>query len=127
MHGQDLRRAFTLANAFKEGDAAVGGTTDDWLLQEARREVLGTTIGEIGRTLVVDDGLSSALEQSRDRSVDPELDVLTIERARVILLSPAALAWARRHRDALGSEVIAAIAKVMTNDELSTVARAIFN
>src|SRR5829696_11149 len=106
MHGQDLRRAFTLANDFKEGDIAVGGTADDRLRGEARRAILGTTIGEIRRTVFAEDGVSSALERTRRRSFDPELDPLTIERTRDILLSPLAAAWAQRHRDALSSEAI---------------------
>src|SRR4029077_11248344 len=43
------------------------------------------------------------------------------------LLGPGAAAWARRHRDALASEVIAAAAKGMTDAEWSSVARALFN
>ena len=35
--------------------------------------------------------------------------------------------WVRRYRDGLSSEAIAAVVKLMTNDELSTVARLLFN
>jgi ethanolamine ammonia-lyase large subunit len=44
-----------------------------------------------------------------------------------ILLSDHAAEWAQRYRDGLASEVIAAVVKVMSNDDLSTVARALFN
>lgn len=64
----------------------------------------------------------AALARSRDRSADGELDSLTIARTRDILLAPGAAAWARRYRNGLGSEVIAAIAKVMTGNELAAAA-----
>ena len=127
MDEKELRRVFTLANAFKEGDLAVGGTTDDRLREEARRALRATTVGDIRRTALVDDGVTAALERSRDRLLDDDLDALTIARVKAILLGPAATAWARKHRDALASEAIAAVVKVMTNDELSSVARALFN
>jgi ethanolamine ammonia-lyase large subunit len=127
MDDQELRRVFTLANAFKEGDLAVGGTTDDRVRQDARRLLLAATVGDIRRAVLVDDGVTAALTRARDRGVDGDLDPLTIARVKATLLGPGAAAWAQRHADALASEVIAAVAKVMTNDELSSVARALFN
>jgi Ethanolamine ammonia lyase large subunit (EutB) len=44
-----------------------------------------------------------------------------------VLLGPGAAVWARRHRDALPSEAIAAAVNVMTSDELSFIARTVFN
>ena len=58
--------------------------------------------------------------RTRDRRFDDDLDTLTIAQAKAVLLGPRAAAWARRHGDALASEAIAALAKVMTNDELSS-------
>ncbi len=127
MDGQELRRTFALANPFKEGDLAIGGTTDDRLRDEARQVLLATTIGEIQRAVLIDDGVTAALQQSRDRQVDRELETLTIARLKATLLDHEAATWARRHRDSLASEAIAALVKVMTNDELASVARAIFN
>ncbi len=127
MGDRDLRRVFTLANAFKEGDLAVGGTADDRLREDARRVLLATTVGDIRRAVFVDDGVTGALERSRDRRFDDDLDALTIARVKAMLLGPDGAAWALRHRDALVSEATAAVAKVMTNDELSSVARALFN
>src|SRR5260221_7308791 len=127
MDGQTLRQVFALANAFKEGDLAVGGTTDDGLREDARRMLLSTTVGDIRRTVLVEDGVTAALDRSRDRRLDGELDPLTIARVKTMLLDPGAAAWARTHRDALSSEITAAIVKVMSNDELSSVACALFN
>jgi ethanolamine ammonia-lyase large subunit len=127
MDDQVLRRLFSLANPFKEGDLAVGGTTDDRLREDARRMLLTTTVGDIRRTVLVDDGVTAALERLRVRRLDAELDPLTIARMKALLTGPGAAAWARAHRDALASEAISAVVKVMTNDELTSVAGALFN
>jgi ethanolamine ammonia-lyase large subunit len=122
-----LRRTLILANAFKEGDLPLGGTRDDALRTDARRELLGYRVGEIRRARLVDDGVSEALERSRDRTRDADLDPLTVARAKEILLSPAGPAWARDHHAALSSEVVAALAKVMTDAELASVSRRVSN
>jgi ethanolamine ammonia-lyase large subunit len=127
MEAAELRQRFTFANAFKEGDLAVGGTTDDRLRHEARRALLATTVGEIRRSPLVADGVTAALERTRDRRFDGDLDPLTMARVKDALLGPGAAAWASRYRDALSSEAIAGAAKVMTDGELSAVARALFN
>jgi ethanolamine ammonia-lyase large subunit len=127
MDGPALRRVFALANDFKEGDLPVGGTTDDRLREDARHLLRSVTVGEIRRTVLVDDGVTEAIERTRDRRFDAALDSLTMARLKDLLLGSGGAAWARTHRDALPSEVAAALVKVMTNDELSTVARALFN
>ena len=127
MDGDKARRLFVLANAFKEGDLAVGGTTDDLIRGEAQRELLATTVGEIRRSTFVGDEVTVALERSRERHLDGQLDPLTVAEVKGILLGAGADAWARTHRHALASEVVAAVAKVMSSDELAAVARVVFN
>jgi len=127
MNDQELRRTFALANAFKEGDLLVGGTTDDRLRAEARRMLLATTLGEVRRCTFVSDNMTAVLQQSRDRSFDQELDPLTVAQFKGALLEPGAPAWVAKRSRALPSETIAAVVKVMTNEELSSVARKIFN
>ena len=127
MNAREARKLLVLANAFKEGDLAVGGTRDDRLRADARRELLAITLGDIRRTPLVEDGISAALDRSRDRRADGDLDPLTIAEVRSILLGPGAAEWVRRHQHSLSSEAVAAIAKVLTGDELSSVARAVFN
>ena len=122
-----LPQLFTLANAFKEGDLLVGGTTDDRVRDAARRQLLATRIVDIRRATFIDDGITDALERSRDRSHDADLDGLTIAQLKARLLGSNAAAWAHVHSHALASEAIAALAKVMTNDELSSVACHLFN
>ena len=123
----DLRRAFVLANAFKEGDLPLGGTRDEALRADARRHLLHTTVRDIRGADFVDDAVSEALAAARDRSDDPDLDRLTVGTIKGTLLGADGPAWARRHQGALSSEVIAAIAKVMTDDELASVSRRLFN
>jgi ethanolamine ammonia-lyase large subunit len=118
---------FTLANEFKEGDLLVGGTTDERVRAEAREALLATTLGDIRRTTFVDDGLTAAFEKTRDCRFDADLDSLTVAQFKTTMLGPNGPVWARTHRDGLTSEAIAALAKVMTTEELSSVTRRLFN
>ncbi|MGH9328911.1 MAG: ethanolamine ammonia-lyase subunit EutB, partial [Vicinamibacterales bacterium] len=116
---------FVLANAFKEGDLLLGGTRDDRVRDEARRALLATRLGEIRQTTLVEDGVSERLARSLNRDRQAELDGLTVEQLRQRLLG--APEQVRHYRDGLASEAIAAVVKVMTDDELSSVARQLFN
>src|SRR5205085_7001785 len=127
MNSQHLKQLFVRANEFKEGDLLVGGTRDDRERDEARQMVAALGIGEIARTPLVEDQVSDALARSLDSSLAAEVNQITIAELRRILLSPQGAAWARQYRDGLSSEAVAAVVKVMTNEELSMVARAIFN
>ena len=127
MNSRELGQTFVLANAFKEGDLPVGGTRDDRLRDEARRTILGSRIFDIRRQTLVEDGVTEAQERSLDRQADAAISRLTVGELKAMLLGAGAVDWIRRHQDGLASEVIAAVVKVMTNDELSFVARALFN
>src|SRR5688572_9819270 len=127
MDSRELRQTLVLANAFKEGDLLVGGTRDDQAREEARRLLLSLRVSDIRRTVLVDDGVTGVLERGRDRSRDSDLDSLTVAQLRNLLLGPGAPSWARATRDALPSEVVAAVAKTLTDDELASVARRLFN
>jgi ethanolamine ammonia-lyase large subunit len=126
MDGSELRRILALASAFKEGDLVLGGTVDDRLRNEARAVLLATTLGDIHHTPLIDDGVTTALRRSRDRRRDAELSTWTVGDVRAALLGPRGPSWASEYGGALGSEAIAAAAKVMTDDELSVVARALY-
>src|SRR5262249_44000954 len=127
MDSRALQQILVLANSFKEGDLAVGGTRDDRVREDARQALSRLTFSEIRKTLLIDDEVTVALERSRERRFDGDLDPLTVAQMKDALLGPGGAAWARRHRDALSSESVAAIAKIMTGDELSLVARTLFN
>jgi ethanolamine ammonia-lyase large subunit len=127
MSDTELRRLFALANAFKEGDLAVGGTADDRVRAEARRALAGVRLLDIHATRLIDDGVSETLARRLARHRDADLERRTVGELKAILLSPGATEFAARHREALASESIAAVVKVMTDDELSRCARALFN
>ena len=115
-----------LANAFKEGDFAVGGTQDDYVRTEARRAILGTSLRSIRSTALVDDGVSEVLARSIDRETADALDSLTVGDVKARLLGADSSAWAIRYRHGLTSETIAACAKVMSDDELAFVCARVF-
>ena len=73
----------------------------------------------------MDDGVSEALARARDRTRDADVQSWTVSRLRDVLLGPDAASWASACAPSLGSEVIAAVVKVMTREELSAVARTI--
>ena len=127
MDAGELRRLLALANAFKEGDLRVGGTTDDHVRDDARRALAATKVAEVRRAVLIDDGVTAALEDTRDRRFDSALDPLTVGQLKHIVLGPAAAAWIHKYHLALGSEIIAAVVKIMTDEDLSSVARVLFN
>ena len=127
MDAETLRQTLALASAFKEGDRPLVGSPDDRVREEARRALLATTVAEIHATPLIGDRVTEELQRSRDRRFDAEFRRLTIGRVREALLGPDVDAWVRTHGRALGSEAIAAVVKVLTDDELSRVSRAVFH
>ena len=123
----ELLRTFTLANPFKEGDLLVGGTRDEQIRREAQQQLSSLHLAEIAKVALVEDGVSEALARALDSQLETQISHLTVGELKQILLSHAAPQWAQRYRHALASEVIAAVVKVMSDDDLSTVARSLFN
>lgn len=127
MNQNELSKTFALANDFKEGDLTVGGTHDDHLRSEARKEIASLRVGDIANAVFVEDQVTETLHRSLDAKLAQEISSLTVVDLKGILLGAAGAAWARRYCNGLASEVIAAVAKVMTNDELGSVSRVLFN
>jgi len=127
MDPAELRLTLTLANAFKEGDLLVGGSRDEGVRNGARAALLGASLRDFRSVALVDDGVTAALARSLAAAQARQIDHLTIAQLKRLLLGTGAAEWVDAHRDGLTSEAIAAVVKVMTNDELSSVARAIFN
>jgi ethanolamine ammonia-lyase large subunit len=127
MNSRDLLKAFVLANEFKEGDLLVGGTLEERERGEARAVLGALRLGEITKTVFVEDGVSEAIKRSLDSKLATQVSLLTLGEMKSILLTAAGKTWVDRYRDGLSSEVIAGVVKVMTNEELSTVARALYN
>jgi ethanolamine ammonia-lyase large subunit len=127
MNRQELLQIFALANEFKEGDLLVGGTIDDAVRVQARAQLGALRLGDITATVLVEDKVSEALAGSLNLNLAAEISHLTVNELKGALLRPGAQAWARRYREGMASHVIAAVVKVMTGDELSSVARSLFN
>ncbi|HEV7890030.1 MAG TPA: ethanolamine ammonia-lyase subunit EutB [Pyrinomonadaceae bacterium] len=123
----ELLRTFALANEFKEGDLLVGGTRDESVRASARAELGALELGRLSTTALVEDGVSDALASSLDRRLAAEISSLTVGKLKGILLGEGGAEWMQRYREGLSSESIAAVVKLMTNDELSAVARKVFN
>jgi ethanolamine ammonia-lyase large subunit len=126
MNRDQLARTFVLANELKEGDLPLGGTRDDRVREEARREVASVRVGELVPAAFVDDGVSEALARSLDPAISREVGTLTVGELRRRLLAEGAR-WAEGCRAGLSSEAIAAVVKIMTEDELARVARSLAN
>ncbi len=122
-----LQHTMTLASEFKEGDRLVGGTNDAHAREEARRALLGTPIAEFDPARFVDDGVSELLARATDNDQRADVRHRTIGEVKQILLGPHGADWASRYAAGLPSEAIAALAKTMTNDDLSTLAGKLFN
>lgn len=127
MNLNELTRLLALANEFKEGDLSVGGTRDDPLRAEAREELCSIRIEDIRNAVLVEDQITESIHRALDSEHKADLDRLTVQDLKRILLGPDVAAWAGRYRDSLSSETIAAVSKVMTNTELGQVSRALFN
>lgn len=128
MNRQELLGTFALAGEFKEGDLVVGGTADDHIRAEARRSLSNLRLAEISKNPLVEDGLSEMLSRFADKSLVREISSLTVGTAkRMLLAGGSAEIWLQRYRDSLSSEMIAAVIKLMTNEELATISRTIFN
>jgi ethanolamine ammonia-lyase large subunit len=127
MNHQELRQTFTLANEFKEGDLLVGGTRDGLARKAAREALAALRIAEIDTIAFVEDRVSETLARSLNRPLADEIAHLSVAELKRILLRPDAANWARHYRDGLSSEVIAAVVKLLSNEELSALSHKIFN
>jgi ethanolamine ammonia-lyase large subunit len=127
MQRQALLTTLVLANAFKEGDLLIGGSRDAQVRRAAQQALAALRVQDIMDTPCVDDSLSDALRRALHRDLAQAIGHLTIAEVRRILLSSAGAQWAQHYRDGLASEAIAAVVKIMTNEELGHVARTLCN
>src|SRR3712207_7814823 len=82
---EELRRAFVLANEFKEGDLALGGTRDGAVRAAARAALGAVTLGELQATALVEDGVSEALDAATDKRLAAEVSGMTVAGLRNVL------------------------------------------
>ncbi|HKY30530.1 MAG TPA: ethanolamine ammonia-lyase subunit EutB, partial [Pyrinomonadaceae bacterium] len=122
-----LSQIFVLANEFKEGDLNVGGTRDDYIRREARDTLAALSLGDIASADFVEDQVTEALHQSLDPLLAGKVAHLTIAELKRILLSAQGASWIEHHRNGVSSEAVAAVVKIMTNEELGTLSCKLFN
>ncbi len=128
MNRQELLQIFAHASEFKEGDLVVGGTQDGQLRSDARRALSNLRLGDIAKTALVEDGLTELLARFADKNLARELSSLSVGTAkRMLLASGSAEIWLQHYRDGLSSEMISAVIKLMTNEELAAINQATFN
>jgi ethanolamine ammonia-lyase large subunit len=122
-----LGQIFALANEFKEGDLNVGGTRDNDVRREARDALAALSLGDIARADFVEDQVTEALHRSLDPQLAGKVAHLTVAEFKQTLLSLDGANWIEHHRDGISSEAAAAVVKIMTNEELGSVSRKLFN
>lgn len=127
MNSETVKLIFARANEFKEGDLLVGGTDDNVIRKDAKIEISAMKIGDIAKMFFVEDAVSEALSRSTNQRLLNEISSLTIGEVKTILIGTTCSLWVSRYSDGLPSEVIAALVKTMSNNELSQVSRSIFN
>jgi ethanolamine ammonia-lyase large subunit len=127
MQRHELLTTFVLANAFKEGDLALGGTRDERVRAEARQVLAALRVRDIMATPCMDDGVSDALRRALNPTLVHDIEHLSVAAVRRLLLGNRGAQWAQHYRDGLASEVLAAVVKIMTNEDLGRVARTLYN
>jgi ethanolamine ammonia-lyase large subunit len=118
---------FVKANFFKEGDMLVGGTEDDTVRELARSQLSDLKISTITENIFVEDRITEVLLGSIDRGLYKEISGLRLSELKAILLDEKGDDWIKKYSEALTSEVIAGVVKIMTDDELSQVSLKIYN
>ena len=123
----ELLSLLAQANEFKEGDLLIGGTADASVREKARKELAKLKISDIMSTTLVDDQVTKAIKDSTDPKLATEIASLTLTELKDILLSSKAADWAKKYQNGLQSEVIAAVVRLLSDEELSKVSRALCN
>lgn len=121
------RRLIGAANAFKEGDASIGvGAANEQSRTHARRLLANTQVGALHDHPLFPDQLETLIRRSLYAPASALVRTWSLASLKAFLLSES------EHdikviMPGLHSDVIAAVVKIMSNDELVTVSRKIFN
>jgi ethanolamine ammonia-lyase large subunit len=115
------------ANAFKEGDALVGvAAADEASRSNARRLLENTRLVDLGAHPLRQDGLHALLLESEDRVAAAASGEWTLGRLKQFVLESDEAAI-HALMPGLGSDVIACLVKLMSDEELIAVGRKVFN
>jgi ethanolamine ammonia-lyase large subunit len=121
------RRALGAANPFKEGDDAQGlAAADEDSRENSRRLLANTTIRALTAHPIFDDEVVAFADAQVDAGVRARIERWTLrELARFLVDQPEDAIKAIM--PGLSSDVIACVVKLMSNDDLITVGRTVFN
>jgi ethanolamine ammonia-lyase large subunit len=115
------------ANPYKEGDeSAKLAAADETSRANARKLLANTRIGDLRSRPFFDDGLYQLIEQGVDATQAEQLASMKMGELKSFLLDKSE-AEIKAIMAGLSSDVIGCIVKLMTNDELISVGRKVFN
>ncbi len=121
------RRLVGAANEFKEGDAIVGVAAQDEAARKAARRLLErTALGAIDAHPLFEDPLYARILAARDSLAAARTADWTLGKLRRFLLS-APEEEVKGVCLGLGSDVIACLVKILSNDELAAIGSRIWN
>jgi ethanolamine ammonia-lyase large subunit len=122
-----FRQVIGAANEFKEGDEALGvAAADAMSRQNARTLLANTKLGELQAQPLFEDQLYGAILDNLDDTASAEARAWTMDEFKAFLLS-ASEDEIKAICPGLGSDVIACVVKLMSNDELIAVGAKVFN
>ena len=115
------------ANAFKEGDLAIGVGADDNASRENARKLLANTkIKDITEHPLLNDDLYKFIAKSTDSAQYDKIKDWTMGKMKAYLLAKPE-AEIKAIMDGMNSEVVGCLPKIMSNQELIAVDKKIFN
>lgn len=125
--GARYRRLLGAANAFKEGDAALGLAAADMAERTAARTLLARTrVGDLAAAPPFRDDLADELRLALDPHVAAHLAPWTLARLKAHLLTADAPA-VHALLPGLASDVIACLVKIMSDAELTALGARLFH
>ena len=122
-----FRQVIGAANEFKEGDEALGVAAADPMSRQNARTLLGDTkVGDLQAQPLFEDQLYRAILDNLDEAASAEARGWTMSELKAFLLS-AGEDEIKPICPGLGSDVIACVVKLMSNDELIIIGAKVFN
>src|SRR5262249_39160334 len=127
MQRQGLLTTLGLPKASEQADLALGGTRDGQVHTGGQQGLAPLRERNLmAPPCDVECGID-ALRGTLKPGLPHDVGHFTIAELRRILLGSRGAQWAQHYRDGLASEVIATVVKIMTNEDLGRVARALYN
>lgn len=121
------RQILGAANAFKEGDQAIGvGAADESSRANARLLLGNTKLKDLDAQPLLSDEQYGLIQQSTDRAAQEQISGWTLARLRTFLTS-ASEDEIKQIMPGLTSDAISSVVKLMSNEELIRIGSTVFN